>query len=232
MLEGSLRIAGDRLRLSTHLVSVDQGFDLWSETFDPPPAARCLFANSIRPKRGGTPCGTARARGLPRPHAPPVPRLPSGPRGARRSRAGLAVVDAEPAGRAFSEALALDSGYAPAWSGLAEAHVRELEVGLRAPAEAAEAARAAANRALALDSLDPRALLARGAVRMLYDRAWAAAREDLRRAAALEPGRAATEHRLAHLFLAGGRPTARSREPGGHRGQPARRRPAGASRLA
>ncbi len=205
VLEGSLRIAGDRLRLSTHLVSVDQGFDLWSETFDQPAADLLPVRDSI----ARSVVNTLRNGARPRPAAATTPAAFLAylrGREALADRAGLAVVDAEPAVAGFSEALALDSGYAPAWSGLAEAHVRELEVGLRAPAEAAEAARAAANRALALDSLDPRALLARGAVRMLYDRAWAAAREDLRRAAALEPGRAATEHRLAHLFLAEGRP--------------------------
>ena len=67
--------------------------------------------------------------------------------------------------------------------------MRELEAGLLAPSEAAERARAAADRALALDSLDAPALLARGAVRMLYDRDWAAAESDLRRAAALDPNR-------------------------------------------
>jgi TolB-like protein len=80
VLEGSLRIAGDRLRLSTHLVSVDQGFDLWSETFDQPIAellpVRDSIARSVvgtlRPAsrlaaaRGDTP-GHRGARPCPRP---------------------------------------------------------------------------------------------------------------------------------------------------------------------
>ena len=34
VLEGSVRQAGGRLRVTTHLVSVAQGFDLWSETYE------------------------------------------------------------------------------------------------------------------------------------------------------------------------------------------------------
>jgi len=37
VLEGSVRHANDRLRVSVHLVSVSQGFDLWSDTYERPP---------------------------------------------------------------------------------------------------------------------------------------------------------------------------------------------------
>ena len=200
VLEGSIRIAGDRLRLTTHLVSVDQGFDLWSETFDQPAAELLPVRDSIARSVVSTLRPAAR---LPAAATTPPAAFLAYLRG-REALAGRAADDVESATAAFTEALRLDSTYAPAWSGLAEARVRELEAGVRAPAEAAEAARAAADRALVLDSLDVRALLARGAVRMLYDRAWSAAREDLRRAAALEPGHPASEHRLSHLFLAEG----------------------------
>jgi TolB-like protein/tetratricopeptide (TPR) repeat protein len=201
VLEGSVRIAGDRLRLSTHLVSVDQGFDLWSETFDQPAAELLAVRDSIARSVVSTLRPQARLH-------PPAATTPAAFLACLRGRealGGRGADDVEAAIAAFTEALRLDSGYSPAWAGLAEARVRELEAGVRAPAAAAEPARAAADRALALDSLDARALLARGAVRLLYDRAWAGAREDLRRAAALEPGRVAAAHRLSHLFLAEGR---------------------------
>jgi tetratricopeptide (TPR) repeat protein len=200
VLEGSIRMAGDRLRLSTHLVSVDQGFDLWSETFDQPIAELLPVRDSIARSIVGTlrPSFRLAVAAITTP-----PAYLSYLRGLE-ALAGRAADDAESAAAAFTEALRLDSTYAPAWSGLADARVWELEAGVRAPGEAAEAARTAAGRALALDNVDVRALVARAAVRMLYDRAWAGAREDLRRAAALEPGRASVEHRLSHLFLAEG----------------------------
>src|SRR2546427_11412882 len=38
VLVGSIRPVGDRLRVSTHLVSVEGGFDLWSDADERPPA--------------------------------------------------------------------------------------------------------------------------------------------------------------------------------------------------
>ena len=183
VLEGSIRIAGDRLRLSTHLVSVEQGFDLWSETYDQPVAGLLAVRDSIVRSVVSTLRPQARVR-------PAAVTSPDAYLAYLRGREALAAAgpdDAESAVAAFTEALRLDSAYAPAWTGLAEAQVRALDAGMRAPAEAAEAARVAVARALALDSLDPRALAARGGVELLYDRAWAPARADLRRAAELEP---------------------------------------------
>jgi serine/threonine-protein kinase len=102
----------------------------------------------------------------------------------------------------FSEAVRLDSTFAPAWAGLAEAYVGELLADTRTPRDPAEAARAAAERALALDGRSAQALLARGIVRLTYDRAWAPASDDLRRAAALDPDDPAPAHWRSHLFLA------------------------------
>jgi hypothetical protein len=102
----------------------------------------------------------------------------------------------------FSEAVRLDSTFAAAWAGLAEAYVGELLADTRTPADPAEAARAAAERALALDGRSAQALLARGIVRLTYDRAWAPAGDDLRRAAALDPDDPAPAHWRSHLFLA------------------------------
>jgi hypothetical protein len=152
VLEGSIRMAGDRLRLSTHLVSVDQGFDLWSETFDQPIAELLPVRDSIARSVVGTlrPSFRLAVAAITTP-----PAYLSYLRGLE-ALAGRAADDAESAAAAFTEALRLDSTYAPAWSGLADARVWELEAGVRAPGEAAEAARMAAGRALALDSLDVR----------------------------------------------------------------------------
>ena len=198
VLEGSIRVTGDRLRVSTHLVSVDQGFDLWSETFDQPADDLLPVRDSIARSVMSTLSHQARAR--PSPATSPAAYL-AYLRG-REALGGRAADDPAAAADAFAAAVRLDSAYGPAWAGLAQAEVRELEAGLLAPSEAAERARAAADRALALDSLDAPALLARGAVRMLYDRDWAAAESDLRRAAALDPNRPMASHRLAHLYVA------------------------------
>jgi len=201
LLEGSVRLTGDRLRVTTHLVSAERGFDLWSETFEQPASDLQAVRDSIAHGVMATLRRQARARPMPA-------TTPDAYLAVLHGRAALTRGTGdylEEALAAFGEAVRLDSGYPPAWAGLAEAHVEELRAGVRAPAEAAGRARAAAGRALALDSLEVRALLARGTVRMLYDRVWAAAAADLRRAAALDPNRAGATHRLAHVFVAEGR---------------------------
>jgi tetratricopeptide (TPR) repeat protein len=201
LLEGSVRLSGDRLRVTTHLVSAEQGFDLWSETFEQPGADLQAVRDSIA--RGVMATLRRQARVRPAPVTAPGAYL-----AVLHGRDALARGTGDyldEALAAFGEAVRLDSGYSPAWAGLAAAHAEELRAGVRAPSEAAEHARTAADRALALDSLEVRALLARGTVRMLYDRAWADAAADLRRAAALDPNRPGATHRLAHLFLAEGR---------------------------
>jgi len=196
VLEGNIRVTGDRLRVTTHLLSVDRGFDLWSETFDQPAAELLAVRDSIARSVGTT-------------LRLPTRSLLAGVTGdstywayLRGRQAMTAGLDPARAVAAFGEAVRFDPSYAPAWAGLAEAHAAELLAGTRPPAEPAEAARAAAERALALDGRSARALLARGMVRLTYDRAWAEAGDDLRRAAALDPSDPEPAHWRSHLFLA------------------------------
>ena len=197
VLEGNIRITGDRLRLTTHLVSVGRGFDLWSETFDQPAAELLAVRDSIARSIAAT-------LRLPTRTLPASVTSDSTYRAYLRGREAMTREgrDPERAIAAFGRAVRLDSSYAPAWAGLAEAYAAELLADTRPPAGPAEAARAAADRALALDGRAARALLARGIVRLTYDRAWAQADGDLRRAAALDADDPEPAHWRSHLFLA------------------------------
>ena len=83
---------------------------------------------------------------------------------------------------AFRCAVALDAGYAAAHAGLAVAHCAEAELRLAAPAVAYDAARAAALRALAMDTANADAQVALGTVLFLSDWNWDGARRSLERA--------------------------------------------------
>ncbi len=171
---------------------MDRGFDLWSETFDQPVADLLAVRDSIARSIVAT------LRLSPQ----PVAGAATSDSAYRAYLLGRAERDPERAVAEFAEAVRLDSTFAPAWAGLAEAYAGELLADTRTPAEPAEAARAAADRALALDGRSARALLARGIVRLTYDRAWVPAGDDLRRAAALDPDDPAPAHWRSHLFLA------------------------------
>ena len=89
----------------------------------------------------------------------------------------------------YRQAIALDSAYAPAYAGLATAYV-ELGswMGAEAPGVVRAQARAAALRALALDSALGDAHIALGRIRQLFEWDWQGADVEFRRAIALSPG--------------------------------------------
>ncbi|HJS47273.1 MAG TPA: tetratricopeptide repeat protein, partial [Gemmatimonadales bacterium] len=88
----------------------------------------------------------------------------------------------------FNRAIAADSGYADAWIGLANAYVELGYYGLVPPIEAFPAARAAAVRALALDSTQGRAYAMLGTIEYLHTWDFPSAERAFQRAVNLSPG--------------------------------------------
>ena len=206
VLEGSVRQVNDRLRLSVHLVSVSEGFDLWSETYERPPDE--IFA--VQDEIVRSVVATLRIRGAERwaDSVRPAASLEAYLTylWARHALSGWPGADASRAATLYQEAIGLDSSFAPAWAGLAEADVqRALTQGAR-PSEAMPAARAAAIRALALDSSLAVAHSALAEVHFFYDRDWSAADTAFQRAIAINPNRPDAHRAYARLLLATGRP--------------------------
>jgi len=205
VLEGSVRHANDRLRVSVHLVSVSQGFDLWSDTYERPPDEIAAVQEEIVHSIVATlriPGTERRADSVPARSNPDAYLLCLRARHALTRRPGA---DPSYAAGLYQDAIGLDSSFAPAWAGLAAAHLqRALTQGAR-PSEAMPAARAAAIRALTLDSSLAVAHTALAQVRFLYDRDWPAADSAFRRAMAINPSRAEVHLGYARLLLAIGR---------------------------
>lgn len=107
----------------------------------------------------------------------------------------------------LSEAAALDSSYAWAFVALADAYnmMGSYDYGVLPPDSAFPLAKAAASRALELDSTLAPALVARATARLNYDWDWAAAEADFRRAIQLNPGYTPAREWLAYLLIATGR---------------------------
>lgn len=206
VVEGSVRQSGGRLRVTTHLVSVAQGFDLWSETYEG--AATEVFA--VQDEIARAIAGALRLRapgGTGAPAASPRTRLDAYRAYlAGRSLAARPTEESVPAAIAnFEIAIGLDSSFAPAWAALAGAHAQEIILGTRPTKEAAPLARAAAERALGLDSTLAPAHIALGLVFFLHDWNWAKAERELRRAIELNPNLPDPHHWYSHLLIALGR---------------------------
>jgi adenylate cyclase len=153
LLEGSVRWAGPKVRITAQLIDATTGFHLWSETFDR--ETTDIFA--VQEEIARSVAGALQVTLLPADEAhlakrstqnPDAHRLYLVARGRMRER-GLANLRAAKA--LFEEAIQRDPLYANAYSGLADAyylliynHAQELELGERLGAQAA-------NRAIELD---------------------------------------------------------------------------------
>lgn len=148
LLEGSVRKAGNTLRITTHLVRAEDGYDQWSQTYDRPLAD--IF--NIQEEIAGAVVQALRLSVV-----PGIPILTSNPEAYTEFLRALAHVDNssasdyETAEVQLHAALLLDPQFAGAWALLAEATIWRFDV--RAPnptPEACASARSAADRALEL----------------------------------------------------------------------------------
>jgi len=106
----------------------------------------------------------------------------------------------------FDRAIATDPNYAKAYSGLADSYalMGDWEYGLLSPRDAFPRAKAAATKALALDSNLSEAHTSLAFILDLYDWGWASAEKEYKRALALNPGYATAHHWYAwHLMVMG-----------------------------
>jgi serine/threonine-protein kinase len=99
----------------------------------------------------------------------------------------------------FGQATARDPRFALAYAGLARAHIAAAE--FVPPRQVLPRAKAAAMRALQLDSTLVETRLALSEVRQVYDRDWLAAEYEIQRAIALDPGSADAHAAYANLLL-------------------------------
>jgi TolB-like protein len=205
VLEGSVRKSGNRLRVSAQLISVKDGYQLWSESYDRDLAdvfavqedvARSIVAAlrvRLAPARDSAlavrPTGDLQAYDL----------YLKG-RFAWNQRNGPALLEAV---RYLEQAVARDSTFARAWAALADAYLLVVPFsGYGTPADTWRKAQAAAGKALALDSASAEAYTSVGYGNMIYAWNWPAAEASFQRAIAADPNYA-TGHHWYGDFLAG-----------------------------
>ncbi|HEV2130010.1 MAG TPA: tetratricopeptide repeat protein, partial [Longimicrobiaceae bacterium] len=201
VIEGSLRRIGDRLRIAVQLISVEDGYHLWSDTFNRQLEDVFLLqeeiARAVATALEVTLAGEAQA---------PLVKASTGDVEAytlylkgrhfwnRRTGEGLRT-----AVEYFTRAIEVDPGYALAHAGLADAYAILLDYGILPPEQALPELKAAARRALELDAALAEAHTSL-ALAHQFEWEWAAAEREFRRALTLNPSYAVAHHRFA-LFL-------------------------------
>src|SRR5271165_4330568 len=189
VLEGSVSTDGNHVRIAAELINVDNGFQLWSGSYErslndvfavQDEIARAVAAElKVKLLNGTAPAAV--------PHSTNPEAYSDYLQGRffyeRRTR-----TDLEKAASYFGQATKLDPGYARAWSGLAWARMSQADSAYGVSFdEGYRLARDAAERALQLDPSLAEAHAAIGRIKRTYDWDWAGADAAFQRAIALEP---------------------------------------------
>jgi serine/threonine-protein kinase len=207
VVEGSVRKLDDRVRVSTQLVNVSDGYCLWSQRFDckmtdifavQEEMARSI-ADLLRVELGSK-AGT----GLVKLYTENFEAYDSYLRGRfqwnKRSCEGF-----QKALEYFERALTHDPNYAPAYCGIADYHIAVASWGLAPPTEAWPMASEAAAKALAADDTLAEAHASMGLIRMWFDWNWKEAEREYLRAIELQPGQPLPHVQYNLLLLQTGR---------------------------
>ena len=187
VLEGSVRKDGDRLRVTAQLNSVNDGYHMWSETYER--ELKDVF--TVQDEISKSIVNTLQLR------------LAASTRTARSVPENLETYDlylqgryhwgrwrsegAENAIQYFEQAIAKDPKYAAAYAGLADSYAWLGFFGALPPNEAMPKARQFAQQALALDDSSAEAHTSLGYVKSLYEFDWSAAEREFKRAIQLNP---------------------------------------------
>ncbi len=211
VLEGSVRKAGTRVRISVQLVQVSDGDHLWSETYDRMLddifAVQDEIAQSVVKELRTALLGEApdsRASGEVRAEISRAAKgrsaHPEAHRLYLRARYLMERITREGLAKAIEylgQALALEPEFALAWTELGLAHMKQADLGWAPVEDGIGRARAAVERALALEPDLADAHAAIGLIQMTHDWNWRGAAASMKRALELAPGSALALRRAA-----------------------------------
>jgi len=189
VLEGSVSTDGKRVRIASELINVENGFQLWSGSYErslndvlavQDEIARAVAAElKVTLLNGSTPTVTLRNTN---------PEAYSDYLQGRYFFERRTRDDLEKAASYFEQAISLDPGYARAWSGLAWTRMSQADSAYGVTfQEGYRLARGAAEKALKLDPNLAEAHAAIGRIQRTHDWDWSGADASFQKAIALEP---------------------------------------------
>jgi serine/threonine-protein kinase len=207
IVEGSVRKSGENLRITAQLVDVSTGYQLWSERFD----RKLLDIFTIQEEIAEMIVRTLKIKLLPEQRGTLVKRSTNNLAAYnlyfegryywnKRTSEGL-----KKAIRLFEQAIEKDPQYALAYTGIADSYSLMDQYGTLPLRESVQLAKAAAMKALELDSQLAEAHTSLAEIEMSYNWNWFAAEQRLKQSIALNPNYATAHHWLANCLSVLGR---------------------------
>ena len=211
ILAGSVRKAGNRLRITVQLTDVRNGFQLWSERYDrdlddvfaiQDEIARGIVDKMRGQLTGGSISDVLDQRARRRTDDPDAYQAYLRGRFFWNQRTPASLQQA--IGH-FQKAVEHDPGYGLAYTGLSDTLNLLGYYNVLPPLEAYPKAKSASGQALAIDTDLAEAHASRGFSQLMFDRDWPAAEQSMRRAIELGPSYASAHQWLAWVLLTGER---------------------------
>ena len=200
LLQGSVRRAGDRVRVTAHLVRGQDETHVWDHSYDRDVRDVLMLQRDVADAiAGGISLKLEPGRPQPKPVVPEAYVAYLKGRFLWNKRTPQ---DLYRALEQFQAAARLDPAFAPTQVGIADCYalLGSAEMGTMAPREAMPLAKQAVLAALALDPSLAEAHASLGHIRLIYEWDWDGAEESFRRAIELNPGYA-TAHQWYALYL-------------------------------
>jgi eukaryotic-like serine/threonine-protein kinase len=190
VLEGSVRRSGNRLRITTQLVDVASGYHLWSEKFDrdledifviQDEISLAVVENlKVRLQIGDETRLAKRHTDDPVAYGLYLKgRYFWNKRSEEGNKKAISL---------FEQAIQVDSGYAPAYAGLADCYIMLGYYDILPPKEAFPVAKAAAEKAIGFDGSLAEAHTSLASVRLYYDWDWEGSEREFKDAIKFNPG--------------------------------------------
>jgi len=207
VLDGTIQIAGERIRISAQLLRTSDGKPLWTGQFDEKFTDIFVVQDSISERvlaALSSKLGGAERKHLNKRDTENVEAYQLYMKG-RFHHFKLSLAEAQKGIEYYKQAIEIDPNYALAYAGIADAY-RSFSLTSDFPSnDVMPKAKAAALRAIEIDETLADAHTALGFITFYYDWDWQAAEKQYRRALELDPNSADTHQAYAHLLSNTGR---------------------------
>jgi serine/threonine protein kinase/Tfp pilus assembly protein PilF len=203
VLEGDVRLRGNRVRITASLISVSDGFQLWTERFDR--QFEDIFDVEEEIAKAIVGALIVRFEGA---REAPAVRIEANPEAYRHYLKARRHLDLQlslnlaPVFESLDQALAIDAGYVAAHLTKAEAQLLMGVWGVQRPRDAWASLRESAHKAVELDPASGLAHFFLGTVHSALDWDWPAAHREFERALSLSPAEPRVHTWYASFWLA------------------------------